>query len=90
VDEDFGITPVEAMAAGKIVLATNEGGYRETVVHGRTGYLLPPSPEAFAGTIRQLDEAALRSMREACVTRAKEFDEEVFVSKMKAAIERAS
>ena len=89
-DEDFGITPVEAMAAGKAVLATNEGGYRETVVHGKTGYLLPPTPEAFAGTIRQLDDAALASMREACVARAREFDEDVFVDKMKAAIERRS
>jgi glycosyltransferase involved in cell wall biosynthesis len=88
VDEDFGITPVEAMAAGKVVLATNEGGYRETVVHGKTGYLLPPTAEAFAGTIRQLDDTALRSMRDACVARAREFDEEVFVSKMRAAIER--
>ncbi|HYM39404.1 MAG TPA: glycosyltransferase [Thermoplasmata archaeon] len=88
VDEDFGITPVEAMAAGKIVLATNEGGYRETVVHGRTGYLLPPSAEAFAGTIRQLDDTALVAMREACAARAHEFDEEVFVARMKAALER--
>jgi len=90
VDEDFGLTPVEAMASGKVVLATNEGGYRETVVHGKTGYLLPPSPEAFAGTIRQLDDAALGAMRDACVARAKEFDEEVFVAKMRAAIERRS
>ncbi len=88
IDEDFGITPVEAMAAGKAVLATNEGGYRETVVHGKTGYLLPPSAEAFAGTIRQLDDVALGSMREACVARAREFDEDVFVTKMKATIER--
>ncbi len=86
VDEDFGITPVEAMASGKIVLATDEGGYRETVLHGKTGYLLPPSPEAFAGTIRQLGDAALRGMRDACVARAREFDEEVFVAKMKAAV----
>ena len=90
VDEDFGITPVEAMAAGKAVLATNEGGYRETVIHGKTGYLLPPTVEAFAGTIRQLDDAALESMREACVARAREFDEEVFVAAMRASIERRS
>ncbi len=88
VDEDFGLTPVEAMAAGKIVLATNEGGYRETVVHAKTGYLLPPSAEAFAGTIRQLDDTTLNAMREACVARAREFDEDVFVEKMRAAIER--
>lgn len=86
VDEDFGITPVEAMASGKTVLATNEGGYRETVVHGKTGYLLPPSAEAFAGTIRQLDDSALNGMRDACTARARAFDEEIFVEKMRAAI----
>lgn len=39
-DEDFGMTVVEAMAAGTPVLAYNGGGYRETVVEGKTGVLI--------------------------------------------------
>lgn len=35
--EDFGITPLEAMAAGRPVLAYAAGGALETVVEGRTG-----------------------------------------------------
>ena len=35
--EDFGIAPVEAMAAGKPVIAFRAGGATETVVEGRTG-----------------------------------------------------
>ena len=35
--EDFGIVPVEAMAAGKPVIALAEGGVLETVVDGKTG-----------------------------------------------------
>ena len=38
--EDFGITPVEANAAGKPVVAFAAGGALETVEEGRTGRLL--------------------------------------------------
>lgn len=38
--EDFGIVPVEAMAAGAPVLAQARGGAAETVVPGRTGALI--------------------------------------------------
>ena len=84
VDEDFGITPVEAMAAGKCVLATDEGGYRETVLDGKTGFLLPPDPDRFAAKIRELDDSTLRAMKDDCTTRAREFDESNFISKMRA------
>ncbi len=36
-DEDFGLVPVEAMAAGKPVVALAEGGVKETVIDGKTG-----------------------------------------------------
>ena len=36
-EEDFGITPVEAMASGRPVIAYNRGGALETVVEGKTG-----------------------------------------------------
>ncbi len=35
--EQFGIIPVEAMAAGKPVVALKEGGYKETVIENKTG-----------------------------------------------------
>ena len=38
-EEDFGITPVEAMAAVKPVVAQNIGGVKETVVDNKTGIL---------------------------------------------------
>lgn len=37
--EDFGITPLEAMAAGKPVIAYGEGGATETVLPNKTGVL---------------------------------------------------
>ncbi|WP_269849796.1 glycosyltransferase [Methanosarcina horonobensis] len=39
-DEDFGMTPVEAMASGKPVVAVNEGGFKETVTEkNRSSYI---------------------------------------------------
>lgn len=39
--EPFGLTPLESMACGTPVVAVNEGGLRETVLDGQTGYLAP-------------------------------------------------
>jgi glycosyltransferase involved in cell wall biosynthesis len=41
VQEMFGQTPVEAMAAGLPVVVSDWDGYRETVIHGETGFRVP-------------------------------------------------
>ena len=89
VDEDFGMTPVEAMASGKAVIATDEGGYRETVINNQTGWLLPVDAGAFAERIGSLRSDALEAMRERCMARAREFDEGMFISRMRALVNRA-
>lgn len=45
-DEDFGIVPIEAMAAGKPVIALNQGGVSETVVDKLTGILVDSNTQA--------------------------------------------
>lgn len=47
-NEHFGICPLEGMYMRKPVIAVNSGGPLETVLHGRTGFLCEPTPEAFA------------------------------------------
>lgn len=41
IQESFGLTPVEAMASGLPQVASDWNGYRDTVVHGETGFLVP-------------------------------------------------
>lgn len=41
--EDFGIIPVECMAAGTPVIGADIGGTRDTIVHGTSGYVVPAS-----------------------------------------------
>jgi hypothetical protein len=54
--EEFGITAVEAQAAGRPVIAAAAGGALETVIDGQTGRLVTlDDVEAFAQAIRELD-----------------------------------
>lgn len=55
-NEDFGLTPVEAMAHRRPVLACDRGGLRETVIDGETGLLVEPETEAFAAAMRRVAE----------------------------------
>lgn len=48
VNEHFGIVPLEAMAAGKPVIACDSGGPCETVEHNVSGFLSEPKPDAVA------------------------------------------
>jgi len=74
--EDFGIMPVEAMAAGTPVVASAVGGTAETVVDGVTGALV--QDWADAAELRAAVERAGAADAAACTERAYEFDTAVF------------
>jgi len=82
--EDFGISPVESMAAGKPVIGAAEGGLLETVVHNETGFLLPPTfiAEQICDAVNILTREASKSMREACYLRSKKFDVKTFFAQI--------
>jgi len=77
------------MASGKAVVGVDEGGYRETVVAGETGWLVPPTPQALADTIASAGPDRLAAMRPACERRAAAFDSRLFVERMRSAVNAA-
>lgn len=55
--EDFGITPVEAQACGKPVIAFRDGGALETVIDGRTGvFFNQAEADSLAGAVREFEQ----------------------------------
>jgi len=68
-NEPFGLKAIESMACGTPVLAVNEGGYRESVIDGVTGYLLPRNAKAFAYKIIELNNhpSLYKKMSNDCV-----------------------
>ncbi|KZT50013.1 glycosyltransferase family 4 protein [Calocera cornea HHB12733] len=74
-NEHFGIGPVEAMACGVPVLATNSGGPMESVVDEpdaeRTGWLRPAEAEEWADVINQVVKLPAAD-RKAIAERSKE------------------
>jgi len=87
-DEDFGMSPVESMAAGKPVVGVAEGGLLETVVKDQTGELVssPPSVEDLVSAIHSLDVSRALNMRVACERRAQLYSREIFATKMRSFI----
>ena len=85
-DEDFGLTPLEAMASGKPVVAVNEGGFRETVT-ADTGRLVNPDTHAIIDAVYEVSRDP-GSFQKACMDQAKKFDISVFAEKMKAVVQQ--
>lgn len=53
-NEPFGLIPLEAMSCGVPVVAVNDGGYKETVVDGVTGYLVERNAKQLASKLSEL------------------------------------
>lgn len=86
--EDFGIVPVEAQAAGLPVIAYGVGGASETVIDGRTGVLFSEQTvEGLAAAIGRFEGLALDP--DAARENAARFSRERFREEMAHAIQRA-
>jgi glycosyltransferase involved in cell wall biosynthesis len=61
-EEDFGLTPIEAQASGRPVVAYGRGGALETILDGVTGRLFyPQTPDALSAAVLALDKTPVDS-----------------------------
>ncbi len=90
-DEDFGMTPLEAMASGKPVITPNEGGYKETIINNQTGLLIDDIDELkLVNAIQEMNlELKNKSYKyiNSCLDQAQKFDVEVFIKKINDSIQ---
>ena len=76
-NEHFGLVPVEAMAAGRPVVAVHEGGPRETIGDGLQGKLRAARPADFAEALEEwiMDAGAARVFGDRGRIRAQDFSQ---------------
>lgn len=83
---DFGITPVESMMTGTPVIAFNGGGYKESVLNGRTGVLF--DDYSVAGLISAIERFnKMKWDRKLIKSGAAKFSRKVFVDKITELVE---
>lgn len=76
-EEDFGISPIQAMASGRPVIAYAAGGALETVIPGQTGLLFRmQAAEDIIQAVQMLDSMSL-NVKNICAFAGK-FDTELF------------
>jgi glycosyltransferase involved in cell wall biosynthesis len=76
--EDFGLTPLEAQACGKPVIALKIGGITETVINGKTGiFFKNQTIKSLTKAIKKFDPKKFSSID--CVTNATNFSTSNFM-----------
>ncbi|MEK7571478.1 MAG: glycosyltransferase [Patescibacteria group bacterium] len=87
-DEDFGITPVEAMACGIPVIAYGGGGVKETVIDGKTGIFFDKlTAEGLSRAIKRFEmrkQVQHDKMQVECKKQAEKFSKERFMKQIQA------
>jgi len=87
-EEDLGLVPIEAAAAGRPTIAFRGGGARETVVEGETGVFFDtPDAHALAQILRRFDPRGYDAQR--LRAHAETFAPARFIERLRAIVEAA-
>ena len=87
-DEDFGIAPVEAQAAGAPVIAFGKGGVTETVIPGKTGLFFGAQEEkSLAEAVSRFEQGSWRFDVQAIRENAERFSKQRFLAEFSELVE---
>ena len=85
VDEDFGTSPLESMAAGKPCIGVAEGGLLETMLPEQNGWFIDAAnPASIKAVVLAATRERCLEMRKFCENHASKYSSSVFISKMSA------
>ncbi len=78
-EEDFGITPVEAQAAGTPVIAYGRGGILDTVLDGKTGiYFKEATAQSLCNAVQKFEQQGVSYTAEQIKQHAEQFSQKRF------------
>jgi glycosyltransferase involved in cell wall biosynthesis len=87
-EEDFGLTPLEAQAFGKPVIALGKGGALETVMENKTGiFFAKPTVPYLKGAIKNFEQTTFDSHE--CRKNAERFSKKHFIQQLRSFVENS-
>lgn len=87
-DEDFGMGAAESLSAGKPVIASNEGGFKEIVGPGCGMLLEETNVEHIIKAVETMTPEYALSLKANCLKQAEKFSQEKFIQGMQSVINK--